>query len=261
MGKFGFDMTQQTMVFTDNSELTFDDFAKQNGIIYWLASDLAAMLGYKDMSAINKAINKASTVCTSLNIPFFENFIQYSSPNYHNDFKLTRFACYLTVLNGDISNKTVAMAQAYFANLADEIETAYQNHDKVNRVYLRGEITNQEKSLGRMAKAHGVVDYALFQNAGYRGMYNMNINQLKNKKGLKNSKETLLDYMNSTELAANIFRISQTEEKIKNQNIKGQQPLQRAAESVGKTVREVMIQNMGIAPENIALDNEKNQFY
>lgn len=257
MSKFGCDMSEQLSVFSGTSEITFDDFAQQNGITFWLASDLAMMLGYNGMDQIHKAINKATAVCINLNIPVFENFIQIQSANSPNDFQLTRFACYLTVMNGDISNAKVANAQAYFAQLAVEIEAACQDYNSVNRVYLRGEITSREKSLGHVAKSHGVVDYALFQNAGYRGMYNMNLSQLKARKGMGGIKDTILDYMDSEELAANIFRITQTEARIRNQNLSGQNQLEDAAHTVGRSVRNVMIANTGTTPESIPLSQDK----
>ncbi|WP_025218000.1 BRO family protein [Mannheimia varigena] len=258
MTKFNNMNTQLTLVFDEeNTELTFDDFANQNGIVYWYASDLAMMLGYSDMQAISKAINKAYAVCNNLNISIIDNFIQTSSANTPNDLKMTRFACYLTVMNGNISNPKVAAAQAYFANLAAEIHAVCQSADEVDRVYLRGDISDREKSLSHIAYKHGVDNYAFFQNAGYRGMYNMNIKALKNKKGLFNDKASLLDYMNNEELAANIFRVTQTEAKIRNQNIRGQAALENAAETVGRAVRNVMIQNTGTAPEDLKLSQEK----
>ena len=162
-------------------------------------------------------------------------------------------------MNGDISNQKVANAQAYFAGLAAEIQAAYHNHDAVNRVYLRGEITSREKTLSHVAHKHGVVDYGLFQNAGYRGMYNMNLTQLKARKGLTKKDGTMLDFMGSEELAANIFRITQTEARIRNQNLKGQVQLENAAETVGRSVRNVMIANTGTAPESIKLSQDKIQ--
>ena len=255
--KFEKDMTQLALVFENGNSLTFDDFANQNGIVYWYASDLAMMLGYNDMQAINKAINKAYAVCNNLNIPIIDNFIQTPSPNSPHDLKMTRFACYLTVMNGNISNPKVAAAQAYFANLAAEIHTACQSAEEVDRVYLRGDISDREKSLRHIAHKHGVENYAFFQNAGYRGMYNMNIKSLKNKKGLFDDKSSLLDFMDNEELAANIFRVTQTEAKIRNQNIIGQKNLETAAETVGRSVRNVMIANTGTAPEDLKLSQEK----
>lgn len=255
--KFKQNMTQLSLVFEEGTSLSFDDFSKENGITYWYASDLAMMLGYSDMQAIAKAMNKAYAVCNSLNIPIIDNFIQVSSENSKIDFKLTRFACYLTVMNGNISNPKVAAAQAYFANLAAEIHAACQSADEVDRVYLRGDISDREKSLSHVVHKHGVENYAFFQNAGYRGMYNMNIKNLKNKKGIPNEKVSLLDFMDNEELAANIFRVTQTEAKIRNQNITGQKALENAAETVGRSVRNVMISNTGTAPEDLALSNDK----
>ena len=246
---------QMALVFADESKLdteAFDVYSKQNGITYWLASDLATMLGYDSIQPLSKALNKAHAVCISAGIPVVENFIQEAN----GDIKLTRFACYLTVMNGNISNPKVATAQVYFANLADEIQAAYRNHEEMERVYLRGDISDREKSLSHTAHKHGVQNYAFFQNAGYRGMYNMNISTLKSKKGL-DQKATLLDFMNNEELAANIFRVTQTEAKIRNQQITGQRNLENAAETVGKSVRQVMIDNTGTKPEDLKLSSEK----
>lgn len=231
----------------------FDDFSRQNGVTYWLASELALMLGYKSIDGLTKAINKAHSVCISTKIPIVDNFIQLPD----GDIKMTRFACYLVVMNGDISNPKVATAQTYFAHLADEINALYQNSQDMERVYLRGDISEREKSLSHTAHKHGVDNYALFQNAGYRGMYNMNLSELKRKKGFNLPRGSMLDVMNSEELAANIFRVTQTEAKIRNQNILGQKQLENAAESVGKSVRNVMIENTGTRPEDLQLCNEK----
>lgn len=246
-------MTQDLIVFESEETCPkFEDHCRENGITYWLESELSKMLGYKNLDAVKKAAQKAMAVCMTAGISMQENFIQIT----HNDVpdvKLTRFACYLIVMNGDISNPRVANAQAYFAALADNIIASSQ----IDRVYLRGEITEREKSLSHTAHTHGVSNYAFFQNAGYRGMYNMNMNALKSRKGLPSNGGSLLDFMDKEELAANIFRISQTEAKIKAHSIHGQKPLENAAESVGRTVREVMIQNTGIAPENLKLDGAK----
>ena len=257
MTKFNCDMTHQLAVFSPQPTVTFDSFSQSDENTFWYASDLAMMLGYNDMQAILKSINRAHSVCFQLDIPITENFIQTASHNCDNDIKLTRFACYLTVMNGNISNPRVAAAQAYFAKLAEEINATFRDADDVNRVFLRGDITDREKTLNHLAHRHGVEEYGLFQNAGYRGLYNMNINKLKNYKGIGDLKGSLLDFMNPVELAANTFRITQTEEKIRNQNIQGQKPLERAAEEVGRSVRNVMIQTSGTLPEDLKLSDEK----
>ena len=255
MTKFQCDMSRQLAVFNENSTSKFDDFANNGDQTFWYASDLAMMLGYDNMKAVDNAINRAHAVCFQLKIPIAENFIQAASPNCENDIKMTRFACYLTVMNGNISNPKVAAAQAYFAKLAEEIDAVFRNADDVNRVYLRGDISDREKTLNHVAHKHGVEEYGLFQNAGYRGLYNMNVSKLKNYKGVGDFKGSLLDLMNPEELAANTFRITQTEAKIR--NIHGQKPLERAAEEVGRSVRNVMIQTSGTRPEDLKLSDEK----
>lgn len=141
MSKFRCEMDQQLIVFScEESCPSFEDFSKENGITYWLASDLAMMLGYSDMTAVRKAIDKAMAVCISAKIQAFENFIQIQSHNDDFDVKMTRFACFLTVMQGDISNPRVANAQAYFAKLADDMLPV----DQIDRVYLRGDISERE---------------------------------------------------------------------------------------------------------------------
>lgn len=255
MTKIYNEVIMNTDVFHFNEEETnFETFAKQNGFQYWLASDLALMLGYTDTEATKKAINKAMSVCTTLNIPILDNFVQTQSEADKNDLKLSRFACYLTVMNGDIKNPKVASAQAYFVGLAEAFQDYIQDQNSLERVLVRGEVTEREKSLSSTAHQNGVVNYPFFQNAGYRGMYNMNLNKLKAHKGLKEG--TLLDYMGKEELAANLFRITQTESKIKKEGTKGQTNLEKAAETVGREVRNTMIKISGTKPEELTL--EKN---
>jgi DNA-damage-inducible protein D len=113
-------------------------------------------------------------------------------------------------------------------------------------------VSEREKALSGTASAHGVENYAYFQNAGYRGMYNMDFRQLVRRKGVPDGR-SILDFMGKTELAANLFRITQTEEKIRNEDIRGQAPLQRAHEAVGREVRETMRRIGGTLPENLPL--------
>lgn len=235
-------------------EPNFEALAKENGFTYWLKSSLAASLGYDDIKKLDKAINKAMTVCLTLNIPVFENFVQVESSAEKQDFKLSRFACYLTVMNGDVRNPLVARAQAYFAGLAEAF-AEYSKAESVERVLIRGEISEREGTLSSTAKTHGVENYAFFQNAGYRGMYNMNLSSLKTRKGLgTQAKGSLLDFMGKEELAANLFRITQTEAKIRNDKIRGQPQLESTAEGVGREVRDAMFKISGQKPEELKLE-------
>ena len=224
--------------------------ARENGFRHWLASQLMDVLGYASMKPVFAAVNKAMAACAQLNVPINENFEQAKTETGATDWKLSRFACYLTVLNGDPKNKRVAEAQAYFITMAEAFRQYVQQADSVERVLVRGEISDREKSLSGVAHNQGIENFAFFQNAGYRGMYNMNLSKVREIKGVP-VKRSPLDFMGKTELAANLFRITQTEEKILNENIKGQHKLESAAESVGKKVRKTMVDISGVTPERL----------
>jgi DNA-damage-inducible protein D len=244
-----------------NLELFKDDFSSdlfeneclENGFTYWFASKLMNFLGYESWASFQKAINKAMTTCNTLNIPIIENFEQVSviiDGKPALDFKLSRFACYLVVMNADSKKAPVAQAQAYFASLAGAVQNYLHEAEKVERINVRSEVSEREASLSGVAHQAGVENYGFFQNAGYRGMYNKNIGQLKAIRKVPNGR-SLLDFMGKDELAANLFRITQTELKIKQDNIKGQSRLEVAAETVGKKVRKTMLDISGIAPEQL----------
>lgn len=235
----------------DGDPPPFELLAQQNGFRFWLASDLARSLGYEDTEPLHKALNKALAVCMMLNIDVSENF-QSIAPGKAPEYKLSRFACYLTVMNADTRNPMVARAQVFFASLATAFWEAIEQDQEVERLLVRGEISQHEKSLAGVAQKNGVVDYARFQNAGYIGMYNMPIWKLKNYKRFEGT-GSLLDRMGRDELAANLFRLTQTEAKIRNDQITGQQNLETAAETVGRIVRNTVLQISGQAPENLPL--------
>src|SRR5262245_58262214 len=247
---------QQVFHFEEDHE-NFEDFAFENGTRYWYASDLMKMLGYESLQTFSNALNRAMGACLSLNISVQENFVEIKREvdgKPIKDHKLTRFACYLTTMNGDPRKPQVAAAQAYFAAVAETVRQIREYED-VERVLIREEVSEREKSLSGVAQQAGVENYALFKNAGYLGMYNMNLSDLRERRGLP-GKVTPLDYMGKTELAGNLFRITQTEEKIKNENIRGQNNLERTAEDVGATVRRTMINISGIPPEQLPVKSD-----
>lgn len=234
---------------TDDNTISFEEMAIINGENYWLESDVMKVLGYVSKDAFKKVIIKAQQACLSIGIPIEDNFIRTDESSY----KMTRFACYLVAMNGDSTKPEVATAQAYFAALADSFQSALEQAHALDRILIREELKDGEKSLASTAKRHGVVNYAFFSNAGYRGMYNMNLNALKLTKKLP-AGEQLLDKMGKTELAANLFRITQTDEKIKAMGVHGQKQLEAIAENVGKQVRLTMIKIGGHKPEALPLD-------
>lgn len=245
----------------DFSSEMFEKESLENGFTYWYALKLMRFLGYESWASFQKAINKAMTTCNTLNIPIIENFVQVSvivDGKSSLDFKLSRFACYLVVMNADSKKAPVAQAQAYFANLAGAVQNYLNEADNVERINVRSEVSDREASLSGVAYKAGVENYGFFQNAGYRGMYNKNISKLKLIRNVPNGR-SLLDFMGKDELAANLFRITQTELKIKQDNIRGQSSLENAAETVGQKVRKTMLDISGIAPEYLttALDIQK----
>jgi DNA-damage-inducible protein D len=236
----------------------FEEQSNENGFTYWLSGRLMDLLGYRSRPSFEKAVNKAMTTCNTLNIPIFENFIEVISEvngKIVRDFKLSRFACYLVVMNADNKNKKVAQAQAYFAMLAGAVTHYIEEANKIDRLVIREDVSERESSLSGVVKRAGIENYAYFQSAGYRGMYNMNISMLRNIPDRKSP----LDFMGKDELAANLFRITQTELKIKNDNIRGQSKLEITAENVGKEVRNTMIKISGVAPEHFQKEKDLNE--
>lgn len=237
----------------DGGREGFDALSGQNGFTYWYARDLMSLLGYQSWGSFHKAVQKAISACTSLNINIFDNFVQLNRDvggKSCSDYKLSRFACYLVAMNGDSKKKEVAMAQAYFAAIAEAFTKYVEEADEVERILVRDEISDHEKTLGAVAKKAGVHQYALFQNAGYRGLYNMNISALKERKNIPKGR-TPLDFMGKEELAANLFRVTQTEAKMRNNEVRGQSQSERAAYEVGQKVRSAMHEISGSTPENL----------
>lgn len=241
----------------DGENLSFEDFKNENGITYWWASDLMQMLGYPNMKSFQKVLDRATKAFVSINIPHYDNIIAITREAENRqflDFKLTRFACYLTVMNGDPKKIQVAEAQVYFAQQTRKFELSLENNNEIDRLLIREELTEGNKSLSSTIKQAGAVDYAKFSNAGYLGMYNMENWKLANKRNVK--KEKLMDTMGRTELAANLFRITQTEERIKSKRVKGQNALEQTHYEVGKEVRKIVIENVGKTPENLIQEKE-----
>lgn len=247
-------MAEQLSLFhLDDERPSFEDLGRTNGGKFWFARDFMRMLGYESFQSFQKAINKAIATCTALNISVAANFAQVQREvegEQVADFKLTRFACYLTAVNGDVRKPEVAQAQAYFVTMAEGFRLYVQNAEDVERVQIREEVTDRERALSGVAHEAGVQHYQFFQNKGYLGLYNMNLSELRDLKKVPSDRSPL-DFMGKAELAANLFRITQTEEKIRNDQVKGQAALEKTAFTVGKTVRKTMIEISGVKPETL----------
>jgi DNA-damage-inducible protein D len=228
--------------------------AQEDGFKFWWASDMARLMGYENLDSFRKAINKAMIACDALGVPLVENFVQERRAvegREQLDFRLSRFACYLAAMNGNVNNPLVAQAQAYFVTFAEACRQYLARAENVERVGLRADISDRERSLSGVVQDAGLRDFALFQNAGYRGLYNMDLARLRQLKGVPDAR-TPLDFMGKEELAANLFRITQTEAKIRKENRRGQQSLERAAEEVGQRVRRTMQEISGNQPEALS---------
>ncbi len=233
-------MSQTSMYFAGDGEI-FEDSGISNGGFFWLASRLSEMLGYASYGTFKRAISRAQQTCTTLDISIAENFTEVKGPTGKTvDFKLTRFACYLVSMNADNRKPEVASAQAYFAGLAEAVQKYIQDSRDV-------ELADHTKSLHGTAQQAGVTEFGLFHNAGYRGMYNMNLSQLKARKGFT-GRGTLFDFMGKRELAGNLFRITETEAKLETEGFVGQRAAETVAEGVGRKVRKMMIDITGETP-------------
>lgn len=232
--------------------LGFEATAHVNGDTTWSAREFGDFLGYADYSSFRRrAVERAISACMRAGIPVSENFrdsVIVIDGRELPDIKLTRFACYLVAMNGDPHKEVVAQAQAYFVGLAETFQDYVNAAAEVDRLVIRGDLVDEEKSLAATASTHGVVNYAYFQSAGYRGMYNMTLGRLRLLKNIPKGRSPL-DFMHSQELAANLFRITQTDAKIRNEEIIGQDDLEAAATEVGAAVRQTMFELSGTRPE------------
>ena len=247
---------------------SFEDASQDDsGVEFWYARDLQVLLGYESSwQNFSKVIEKAKSACESTGNNISHHFndvikmvpIGSGAERETNDIRLTRYACYLIAQNCDSRKKPVAFAQTYFAiqtrrqEIRDEDEASYiplsEDH---KRVLLRDEIKEHNKRLASAAKGAGVIeplDFAVFQNFGYKGLYGgLDRVGIQRAKGLK-SKTNILDHMGSTELAANLFRATQAEEKLKRDNIKGKENANKAHFEVGQKVRQAIKDIGGTMP-------------
>ena len=240
----------------------------ENGNEYWAARQLAKVLEYSDFRNFSAVITKAKEACTNSgqlienHIVDFNEMVPIGSGAYRQmeSVKLSRYACYLVVQNADPGKEVVALGQTYFAvqTRMQEIQQmdAYNQlkNENEKRLFLRNELAKHNTQLAAVAKQAGVVesiDYAIFQNHGYMGLYGgLDAKGIHTKKRLKKSQQ-ILDHMGSTELAANLFRATQTEEKLRKENIKGKQKANQTHLEVGKKVRQTIKELGGTMPENL----------
>ena len=244
----------------------FEDIKKihSDGTEYWNARELALVLDYVQWRNFDKVIKRAMIACENSGHDVEYDFAEVSkiveagaTTKKIVDYELTRYACYLIVQNGDPRKEVIALGQTYFAiqtyrqELADHFN---QLDEDSRRLVVRGDIKQWNQLLAETAHSAGVItneEFAIFQNAGYIGLYGgLDVEDIHKRKGLEIGQK-ILDYMGSTELIANLFRISQTEEKLRKDNVQDAETATAVHGEVGRKVRKAIEDIGGTMPEDL----------
>ena len=236
----------------------------EDGSEYWFARELASVLEYAEWRNFSKVIDRAMLACQNSGFSIGEQFVEVNKLIEHGkrgkrqliDYKLSRYACYLIVQNGDPRKEIIATGQTYFAIQTRRQEVAdYFNQlgEDNKRLVVRGDIKQWNQMLAEVARSAGVItaeEFAQFQNAGYMGLYGGETVQDIHRRKRLSPNQKILDYMNSQELIANLFRISLAEEKIRVEQIEGIDTATQTHNSVGQEVRQTIQRVGGVLPEN-----------
>lgn len=238
---------------------------REDGTEYWSARDLSEVLQYKKWENFAKVIDRAKLACKNSGFEIQKHFPEVrktiempkNATKEVLDYELSRYGCYLIVQNGDPRKEVIALGQTYFAiqTRRQEVADYFNQLDEDNkRLVIRGDIKQWNQMLLEVAHNAGVItnqEYAEFQNSGYMGLYGgLTVEDIHRKKNLKDN-EKILDFMGSEELAANLFRITQTEAKLKREKVKNKEKANQTHYTVGKTVRKAIEDIGGTMPENL----------
>jgi DNA-damage-inducible protein D len=250
---------QRTVLTVIGPSKDFESIKKldENGVEYWTARELMSVLDYSTWRRFEDVINKAKQACVNSRQFPQDHFadvgkltqIGHGIIRKLDDYKLDRYACYLIAQNGDPGKPAIATAQTYFAIQTRRQEISQSLSATEKRLKNRQEVTDKNKMLFSTARLAGVSHFGLFNDAGYKGLYSMSLGEIESKKDIP--KGELLDRAGSEELGANIFRITQTEAKLKRENIKGDLYSRRTHFDVGKKVRQTMKELGSEMPENL----------
>ena len=228
----------------------------------WSSRDFSQVLGYVNYRHFLAVIEKARTACANSGQRVEDHFvgtdemveIGSGARRKLKTVMLSRYACYLVIQNADPSKEIVALGQTYFAVQTRRQELSDDETEAQRRLVLRGELRQHNTHLADAAKGAGVIeprDYAIFQNHGYAGLYaGLRAQDIHARKGLKKGQQ-ILDHMGSTELAANLFRATQAEDKLRREKIVGKDKANRAHHEVGAKVRQTIQELGGTMPEKL----------
>ena len=245
----------------------------ENGVEFWYARDLSGILEYAKWENFSKAIKRAMLACKNSGFDIDDHFPEVrktiempkTATKTITDYKLTRYACYLIVQNGDPRKEVIALGQTYFAIQTRRAEVAdvFNQLDENNkRLVVRGNIKQWNQLLAEAAHKAGVItdeEFAIFQNSGYMGLYGgLTVADIHERKGLGEG-EKILDFMGSTELIANLFRISQTEEKLKRDEAESAEEANNIHYEVAEKIRKAMIEMGATLPENLPTPDKSIQ--
>lgn len=237
----------------------FEDIKEvdENGIEFWTARKIFPLFGYATWQAFDEVVVRAAKAALNSGQIVENHFSQLTKmvdigsggKRAVKDWKLDRYACYLVAQNGDSKIPQIALAQTYFAVQTRRQEIFDKLPDAEKRLFIREEVTSENKKLFKTAKQAGVSQFGLFNDAGYRGLYGAPLFSIEAKKGIK--KGELLDRAGAAELAANLFRITQTDEKLKKSGVRGDGPAQQTHNMVGGKIRQTIKDIGGELPENL----------
>ena len=236
----------------------------KNSVEYWEARELMPLLGYEKWQKFSGVIERAKEACRKSNQSAEDHFTgagkmiklakgtEKEALRKIEDYHLSRYACYLIAQIGDPRKTEIAMAQTYFTIQTRKQEIFEQLSDIDKRLFIRGEVSEHNKKLFNTAKRAGVSNFGKFNNYGYLGLYELTASEIKKKKSI--GKDDILDRAGSTELAANLFRITQTDDKINKENISGEGLANATHFAVGRKVRNAIREIKGTLPENLSAE-------
>jgi DNA-damage-inducible protein D len=245
----------------------------EEGIEFWYARELQTVLEYTEWRNFETVINKAKEACNTSGNNMSDHFVDVNkmvpigsrTQREIEDIMLSRYACYLIVQNGDPRKEVIAVGQTYFAikTRQQELIDHYERlSEEQKRLAIRQEMIAHNRSLAEAAQLAGVEtpkEYAIFQNKGYQGLYGgLGMREIQARKGLKKNQK-ILDHMGSTELAANLFRATQTDEKLRREEVRGREAANHTHYEVGRKVRQTIQDLGGTMPENLPTPDKSIQ--